>query len=172
MLIAEHSSNSDESHGLTNDNHCRISGITFLRFLHTRKYLLKRIVEFGLGILACNRTLVYLPSGYQKLLRGRERGRKKNSPRQTKYVSASEHKLLFPVSARSWLYFRDIYFGLAFSRRYRCRIAEELRPPRVVLRSCELDTDPSNRPLLCDNISSSVSRCCYLVIQLLLQHAG
>lgn len=172
MLIAEHSGNSDESHGLTNDNHCRISGITFLRFLHTRKYLLKRIVEFGLGILTCNRALVYLPSGYQKLLRERERRRKKNSPRQTKYVSASEHKLLFPVSARSWLYFRDIYSGLAFSRRYRCRIAEELRPPRVVLRSCELDTDPSNRPLLCDNISSSVSHCCYLVIQLLLQHAG
>lgn len=67
MLIAEHSGNSDESHGLTNDNHRRISGITFLRFLHTRKYLLKRIVEFGLGILTCNRTLVYLPSGYQKL---------------------------------------------------------------------------------------------------------
>lgn len=172
MLIAEHSGNSDESHGLTNDNHRRISGITFLRFLHTRKYLLKRIVEFGLGILTCNRALVYLPSGYQKLLRERERRRKKNSPRQTKYVSASEHKLLFPVSARSWLYFRDIYSGLAFSRRYRCRIAEELRLPRVVLRSCELDTDPSNRPLLCDNISSSVSRCCYLVIQLLLQHAG
>lgn len=135
MLIAEHSGNSDESHGLINDNHCRISGITFLRFVHTRKYLLKSIVEFGLGFLACNRTLVYLPSGYQKLLRGRERGRKKNSPRQTKYVSASEHKLLFPVSARSWLYFRDIYSGLAFSRRYRCRIPEELRPPRVVLRS-------------------------------------
>lgn len=171
MLIAEHSGNSDESHGLTNDNHCRISGIRFLRFLHTRKYLLKRIVKFGLGILTCNRTLVYLPSGYQKLLRERERDRKKNSQRQTKYVSAFEHKLLFPVSARSWLYFRDIYSGLAFSRRYRCRIAEELRPPRVVLRSCELDTDPSNRPLLYDNISSSVSCCCYLVIQLLLQHA-
>lgn len=143
-----------------------------MRFLRTRKYLSKRIVEFGLGIPARNKTLVHLPSGYQKLLRGGERGRKKNSPRQTKYVFAFDHKLLFPVSARSWLYFRDIYSGLVFSRRYRCRIAEELRPPRVVLRSCELDTDPWNRPLLYDNISCSVSRCCYLVIQLLLQHAG
>lgn len=59
------------------------------------------VFELGLGIPACKRVpRGQHPPDIKNCYEGEKRGKKKNSSRQTKYVSASDHKLPFPVPAR------------------------------------------------------------------------
>lgn len=54
--------------------------------------------------------------------KGGKKRKSRNSPSQTKYISASDHKLPFPVAAGAGLlYFRDIYPSLSRGTRNESR---------------------------------------------------